>query len=133
MINLLKIIGSTVIILLISFVVLPHLVAQSGVHTYTVIYVANTDSNIGHIPQDFNEYNAGDKVTVMEGPDVILIGNEHGFPGLKFSGWNLCPCGKKENYMPGDTFIMPARNVVLYANWVSLAKPGTLYGLEQKQ
>lgn len=99
---------------------------------YTVTYVANTNSNIGNIPTDVKDYNLGDKVTILNEPDVILIENEHGFPGLKFNGWNLSPNGNKENYWPGDTFIMPAHNVFLYANWISLAKPGVLYGTEQE-
>lgn len=123
--DLLKIIGTTVILLLLSFITLPQLLAQSS--TYTVTYVANTNSNIGGIPTDIKDYRQGDKVAVLNEPDVVLIGNEHGFPGLKFGGWNLSPNGNKENYWPNDTFIMPAHNVFLYANWVSLAQPGVLY------
>ncbi len=111
-------------VVILSFVVFP-LVAEPF---FVVTYNANTSLKLLSTPIDTKGYNAGDLVTVLSNPGEVLIGNEHGFPGLKFVGWNLCLCGKKTNYMPGDTFIMPDHNVTLYANWFSLAKPGVLYG-----
>jgi len=112
--------------LLLSLGILAHLSAQ-----YIVTYNANTALKLLSVPLDTKSYKAGDSVTVLSNPSEVIIGNEHGFPGLKFIGWNLCPCGKKTNYMPGDTFIMPDHNVELYANWETLAKPGVLYGAEK--
>lgn len=39
--------------------------------------------------------------------------------GFTFVGWNTSPDGSGSSYAPGTSFLMPASNVVLYAQWLA--------------
>jgi|GEM_PF-4539585 len=78
--------------------------------TYTVTYDANGAA--GNVPIDNNQYTEGDTVTV-KGEGELTIG------GKVFAGWNTMADGTGMTYKEGETFIMPANDVVLYASWIN--------------
>lgn len=60
-------------------------------------------------PVDDDTYNPGDTVTIKsETPSRV---------GFQFTKWNTAANGSGTNYNPGNTFIMPAYGVTLYAQW----------------
>ena len=75
--------------------------------TYTVTYDANTGDNP---PTDGETYNVGDEVTVLDIGDMTR-------EGFTFVEWNTASDDTGDSYDPGDTFIMPAADVILYAQW----------------
>jgi len=93
---------------------------------YSVTYNANTENYQGTIPTDTTNYHAKDQVCVMGKPSIIVIEDEGGFAGLKFTGWNTMADGTGTNYIPGSVFEMPKHSVILFANWQSVDKAGVL-------
>lgn len=84
---------------------------------YTVTYIGNGATG-GDVPVDpANPYHAGDLVTVL--------GNTGGLTrlGYVFAGWSMGPDSAGPLYRAGSTFVMPARDIVLYAAWVPSPKP----------
>jgi|GEM_PF-2877020 len=79
--------------------------------TYTVQYHSNGGS--GTLIDAGSSYAAGAAVTVLENADDFVRANWH------FTGWNTAADGSGTAYAGGgtDSFIMPASNVVLYAQW----------------
>jgi len=65
----------------------------------------------GTVPSDINIYQGGDTVTVL--------GNTGGLAkaGFKFNGWNTAADGSGTTYVESNTLIMPAENVILFAQW----------------
>jgi len=81
---------------------------------YSIVYDGN--GNIGGaVPSDGNVYAVGIKTTVL--------GNEGNLSktGYVFDGWNTKPDGSGADRAIGTSFVMPAENVVLYAQWRPLA------------
>ena len=76
--------------------------------TYTVTYETNAEEATG-TTTDFKAYLAGDTVTTAE--------NGFELDGYTFTGWNTAADGSGTAYAGGDTFEMPAADVVLYAQW----------------
>jgi uncharacterized repeat protein (TIGR02543 family) len=80
--------------------------------TYTVTYDGSF-ADSGTVPADAGSYKPGETVTVK--------GNTGGLvkAGNAFAGWFT---DSSKTYVPGDaasgTFIMPAKNAVLFAKWV---------------
>jgi len=79
-----------------------------GIFTYTVTYDANTGT--GDVPEDANDYEEGDAVTVL-GQGTLTKG------GYTFGGWNTEADGSGATYQEGDDFLMGAADVTLYAIW----------------
>lgn len=78
------------------------------VPAYTVEYKANLEGSIS-VPVDSNTY--------MEADTVIIRDLVKGIPGFVFKGWTLDPQGSGAVYKAEDIFVMPAENVVFYAQW----------------
>jgi uncharacterized repeat protein (TIGR02543 family) len=99
---------------------------HTDLYFYTVSYNANTENYQGTIPTDATNYHTKAQVCVMGKPSIMVIEDEGGFAGLKFTGWNTKSDGTGDNYIPGSIFEMPKHNVILFANWQSVDKPGVL-------
>ena len=78
---------------------------------YFVIYNAN-GADVGTPPTDTNRYLEGTTVTVLNGGTLDLAGNT-------WIGWNTRADGSGTSYKAGSTMIMPANDVVLYAQWTT--------------
>jgi uncharacterized repeat protein (TIGR02543 family) len=78
--------------------------------TYSVSYNGNTNTG-GSAPIDGNNYLSGATVTVRNMGTLVKT-------GCAFAGWNTSADGSGTPYNPGDTFVMGAFNVTLYAQWV---------------
>lgn len=81
--------------------------------TFKVTYSANGGS--GPVPSDTTEYEQGASVTVR--------GEATEFPDLKkagysLDGWNTKSDGSGTSYAANGTFLMPAGDLKLYAQWV---------------
>jgi len=85
--------------------------SMSGPATYGVTYDDN-DADSGSIPVDSRSYEEGEAFTVL-GNSGNLVKAERAF-----GGWNTTADGSGTTYGPGDTPIMGAANVTLYAKWV---------------
>lgn len=90
--------------------------------TYSVTYNANGATS-GDVPEDDNEYESGDEVTVLDNTgDLAKTGNV-------WSGWNTNASGTGSTYQADDTFEITA-STTLYAKWTpksitNLAYTGT--------
>ncbi|MFW5780773.1 MAG: InlB B-repeat-containing protein, partial [Bacillota bacterium] len=80
--------------------------------TFNVIYSDN-ESSSGTTPEDDNDYEAGDTVTVLDNTGGLER------TGYIFDGWNTQEDGNGTDYAAGDTFDMPSQNVILYAKWTN--------------
>ena len=85
---------------------------------YQVTYRANANK-VENLPEDTNEYEAGDMVT-------ILGGNKVKREGYEFIGWNTKMDGSGQSYDAGLKFNMPEENIELYAQWKKLPEPESL-------
>ena len=85
---------------------------------YQVTYHANANK-VANLPEDTNEYEAGDMVT-------ILGGNKVKREGYEFIGWNTKMDGSGQSYDAGLKFNMPEENIELYAQWEKLPEPESL-------
>jgi uncharacterized repeat protein (TIGR02543 family) len=85
-------------------------VAKIDYQPYSVVYHGNGHTD-GVEPVDGEGYETGDTVTVS--------GNTGGLvkSGHDFNGWNTQTDGGGVDHAPGDTFLMPASDVDLYAKW----------------
>jgi uncharacterized repeat protein (TIGR02543 family) len=81
--------------------------------TYSVTYSGNGSTG-GTVPTDGTSYHAGDTVTVL-GPGSLS--NSSGF----FMQWNTLSGGSGTYYSAGNTFVIGAANVTLYAIWVPVS------------
>jgi hypothetical protein len=83
---------------------------QPVLPTYTVTYDGN-GSTSGTVPVDGNMY--------VEGETVFVLGNTGGLvrASYSFAGWSTEPGGGGTTYQGGDTFLMGAADVTLYAVW----------------
>ncbi len=82
---------------------------------YQVTYHANANK-VANLPEDTNEYEVGDMVT-------ILGGNKVKREGYEFIGWNTKMDGNGQSYDAGLKFNMPEENIELYAQWKKLPEP----------
>lgn len=85
---------------------------------YSVTYTSSFGT--GDAPVDAATYFAGDAVTVL-GQGTLER------PGYSFAGWRLIHGGTTTDYLPGETFAMPAASVTLYANWDYIPTYGVIY------
>lgn len=76
-------------------------------------------NKVANLPEDTNEYEAGDMVT-------ILGGNKVKREGYEFIGWNTKMDGSGQSYDAGLKFNMPEENIELYAQWEKLPEPESL-------
>ncbi|NLD92804.1 MAG: InlB B-repeat-containing protein [Fibrobacter sp.] len=78
--------------------------------SFTITYNGNEKSS-GVIPTDTGKYETG--------ASVIVKDNTGNFTktGFTFAGWNTAADGSGTAHAATTTFIMPAANVVLYAQW----------------
>ena len=82
--------------------------------TYTVAYNANGGG--GTLTDPNSPYKEGDLVTVLA--------NTFTNTGKSFIGWND---GEGNSYTAGESFAMPAKNVILYAQWEDKVIPSPTY------
>lgn len=90
--------------------------------TYSVTYNANGATS-GDVPEDDNEYESGDEVTVLDNTGNLAK------TGNVWSGWNTNASGTGSTYQADDTFEITA-STTLYAKWTpksitNLAYTGT--------
>jgi len=78
--------------------------------TYTVTY-DGTAATGGEVPLDTQSYEEGQTVTVFGNTGNLVKS------GDSFSGWNTDFYRLGTNYTQGQTFMIGAANVVLYAQW----------------
>jgi len=76
---------------------------------YSVTYVCEHHTG-GEVPRDENRYQPGDEVVVLDSGSLVRS-------GYRFIGWNTSRDGTGDTFVPGDTFDMPASDVILYAQW----------------
>lgn len=76
--------------------------------TFGVTYTAN--GGTGAVPTDSGAYPAGATVTVLGTGSLVRA-------GVTFTGWRL----DTTTLQPGDTFVMPADDVALAAQWTAAA------------
>ena len=76
---------------------------------YNVYYDAN--GGTGSQTDPSSPYYEGETVTVLDENDMELAG------GYTFDGWNTASDGTETDYAPTATFLMPASDVTLYAQW----------------
>lgn len=76
---------------------------------YTLVYEGNSSTG-GIVPVNNKNYEAGEPVTIETQGSMIQT-------GFVFSSWNTKIEGDGTLYMPGDTFKIPAKNVILFAQW----------------
>jgi len=86
--------------------------------TYSVIYNGNGNTS-GTAPTDSNKYESGKKVTVLA--------NTLTKTAYSFTGWNTKADGSGDSYAPSTTFMMPANDVSLYAQWSALPTYNVAY------
>jgi len=80
--------------------------------TYTVIYNGNNNTG-GSVPTDTINYEQGQTVTVLGNTgNLVRTGNF-------FTGWNTKADGTGTTYAQGQTFLIGAANVTLYARWTT--------------
>jgi uncharacterized repeat protein (TIGR02543 family) len=84
--------------------------------TYTVTYEANGAIS-GTVPVELLSYEQGASVTVLDNIGTLVK------TGAQFGGWNTKADGTGTTYAAGQTFVMGAANVTLYAVW------GTFYSV----
>ena len=84
----------------------------TGTARYTILYEANGASS-GSVPVDSNTYTTGQVVSVLGNTGLLSNGT------LFFNGWNTKADGTGTRYTADQTFLMPARDVTLYALWVA--------------
>jgi uncharacterized repeat protein (TIGR02543 family) len=95
-----------------------YVVIQKGVYESTVnpTFIVTYDGNGfdgGEVPVDGNEYEEGETVTVVSAGTMTYTGHA-------FAGWNTEADGSGVGFSVGDTFIMPAGDVNLYAQWTDV-------------
>ncbi|MCL2838133.1 MAG: InlB B-repeat-containing protein [Oscillospiraceae bacterium] len=88
---------------------------RPNIPTFGVIYDGNENTG-GEVPEDDNEYLAGATVTVLGNAGTPPLTRT----GHIFIGWNTQADGGGTPYVAGETFLMPARYVTLYAEWKPL-------------
>ncbi len=81
----------------------------SGPITFTVTYDDN-DATSGSVPEDDNEYEDGDEVTVLSNTGSLAK------TGYAFGGWNTKADGTGTNYSAGGKFDITS-DITLYAKW----------------
>lgn len=84
------------------------LFAQWSVNSYTVEYCAN-GADSGTVPPE-QTHDFGAAVSVADAGSLSLTGNT-------FVGWNSDPGGAGSPFSPGSSFVMPAEDMRLYAQW----------------
>ncbi len=80
-----------------------------GTEKYRVTYICNNLSN-GSVPVDSNVYEEGDNITIANPGDMART-------DYYFLNWNTKTDGTGTAYNKGDTIIMPAYDLNLYAQW----------------
>ena len=80
--------------------------------TYTITYNGYGFTG-GTVPVDTNKYAAGMLVTVVHSGTLVR-------EGCYFYDWTTSISPPSVNYKPEETFVMPAHNITLYAQWCSL-------------
>lgn len=85
---------------------------------YQITYHANANK-VENLPEDTNEYEAGEMA-------VVLSGDKMTREGYQFIGWNTKMDGSGESYDSGLKFNMPEENIELYAQWKKLPEPETM-------
>ncbi len=80
---------------------------------YTLTYNANGGSG------------SMDSETKCEGSKVTLPKNEFTKTNYTFTGWNTKADGSGTGYAVGTKYVMPAKDVTLYAMWTSNSTPAT--------
>jgi hypothetical protein len=81
---------------------------------YSVTYNGNGNTG-GSLPSDSSHYKENDTVTVLGNTGALTKTN------CIFSNWNTAANGSGTSYSQGQTFLMPASDVTLYAQWESVA------------
>lgn len=85
---------------------------DSAVITYTVTYYGN-DNDSGTVPVDSNTYAAGDSFVAANSEDLSKT-------NCIFTGWAESATATTAAYTAGTTYMMPGRNLSLYAVFLRL-------------
>lgn len=75
---------------------------------YNLIYDSN---NIN------NQVEADEENSKLAGALLTVNKNHFSYSGFTFTGWNTKKDGNGKNYIAGDMLTMPAKDMVLYAQW----------------
>jgi uncharacterized protein (TIGR02145 family)/uncharacterized repeat protein (TIGR02543 family) len=90
------------------------------VQTYGVSYDGNGNTS-GSVPVDANSFQQGAGVTVKANTGSLVK------TGFTFAGWNTAADGSGTSYAGGESFLMTAGNVTLYAKWTQNPTYGVTY------
>ena len=88
--------------------------------TFTVTYDGNGATG-GSAPVDGNTHAQGQTITVLGNTGALARA------GYSYKGWNTQADGSGTSYTQGQTFVMPARSVTLYAQWTALPTYSVIY------
>lgn len=80
--------------------------------TYSITYKANGGSGDDVVKGGYSE---GDAVNLESNPFTR--------DGYRFDGWNTAENGSGDSYAAGGALLMPAKNVILYAQWKQNTAP----------
>lgn len=84
------------------------LFAQWQPSFYTLAFDANTSDPVENLPPSIN-YTFGEIITIPNQTPIRA--------GYTFTGWNTASDGSGTQYEPGNSFIGPAQDSILYAQW----------------
>lgn len=91
--------------------------------SYTLTYHANNGETIPATLLDTRRYAGGAKAKMMEAPKDWTVPEG----SMGFLCWNTEADGTGTDYYPGNEFVMPEEDVILYAKWTQKRKTTLTY------
>ena len=93
------------------------------IEQYHVFYRANNNTTAFSVdPQTPKE----------AGNSILLQNNRFFYADYLFAGWNTKADGSGKQYNSGDTFVIPSKNISLYAQWKKIEQKRLIYSSNTK-
>lgn len=93
------------------------------IEKYHVFYRANNNTTAFSVdPQTPKE----------AGNSILLQNNRFFYADYLFAGWNTKADGSGKQYNSGDTFVIPSKNISLYAQWKKIEQKKLIYSSNTK-
>lgn len=94
------------------------------IEKYHVFYRANNNTTAFSVdPQTPKE----------AGNSILLQNNRFFYADYLFAGWNTKADGSGKQYNSGDTFVIPSKNISLYAQWKKIEQKKLIYSSNTKE